>query len=220
MSSGAVVISKLKQGRTHIQAHSHSCWQDSDSCKVLDESYPNSVSTWQFAKYTSLEDNSDPAKRKSPYSRMSSQKWHPITLARFYGMRMDTCMCLAESVHCSPETISTLLIGSECVCVSVVSDPLWTPLVQFSCSVASNSLRPHVLEHARLPRPSPTPRASQTHVHWVSHAIQPSHPLSSPSPPAFSLSQHQGLFQWVSSLYQMVKIFELQLYWDELKDKI
>ena len=39
----------------------------------------------------------------------------------------------------------------------------------------------------------------QTHVHWVSDAIQPSHPLSSPSPPALSVSQHQGLFQWVGS---------------------
>ena len=42
---------------------------------------------------------------------------------------------------------------------------------------------------------------TQTHVHWVGDAIQPSHPLSSPSPPAFNLSQHQGLFQWVSSLH-------------------
>ena len=43
------------------------------------------------------------------------------------------------------------------------------------------------------------PEFAQTHVHWVSDAIQPSHPLSSPSPPALNLSQHQGLFQWVSS---------------------
>ena len=43
------------------------------------------------------------------------------------------------------------------------------------------------------------PEFTQTHVHWVSHAIQPSHPLSSPSPPTFNVSQHQGLFQWVSS---------------------
>ena len=42
------------------------------------------------------------------------------------------------------------------------------------------------------------PELAQIHVHWVGDAIQPSHPLSSPSPPAFSLSQHQGLFQWVS----------------------
>ena len=49
------------------------------------------------------------------------------------------------------------------------------------------------------------PEFIQTHVHWVSDAIQPSHPLSSPSPPAFSLFQHQGLFQWVSSSHQVAK---------------
>ena len=52
---------------------------------------------------------------------------------------------------------------------------------------------------------------TQTHVHWVGDAIQPSHPLSSPSPPAFNLSQHQGLFQWVSSSHQVAKVLELQL---------
>ena len=52
---------------------------------------------------------------------------------------------------------------------------------------------------------------SQIHVHQVSDAIQPSHPLSSPSPPAFNLSQHQGLFQSVSSSHQMAKVLELQL---------
>ena len=51
----------------------------------------------------------------------------------------------------------------------------------------------------------------QTHVHWVSDAIQPSHPLSSPSPPTFNLSQHQGLFQWVSFSHQVAKVLELLL---------
>ena len=46
------------------------------------------------------------------------------------------------------------------------------------------------------------PELAQTHVHWISDAIQPSHVLSSPSPPAFNLSQHQGLFQWVISSHQ------------------
>ena len=49
------------------------------------------------------------------------------------------------------------------------------------------------------------PEFTQTHVHQVGDVIQPSHPMSSPSPPAFDLSQHQGLFQWVSSLHQMDK---------------
>ena len=52
---------------------------------------------------------------------------------------------------------------------------------------------------------------AQTHVHRVSDAIQPSHPLSSSSPPALNLSQHQGLFQWVSSSHQVAKVLEFQL---------
>ena len=52
---------------------------------------------------------------------------------------------------------------------------------------------------------------TQTHVHWVRDAIQPSHALSSPSPPAFNLSQHQGLSRWVSSSHQMAKVLEFQL---------
>ena len=52
------------------------------------------------------------------------------------------------------------------------------------------------------------PEHAQTHVYWVSDAIQPSHPLSSPSLPAFNLSWHQGLFKWVSSSHQMAKILE------------
>ena len=72
------------------------------------------------------------------------------------------------------------------------------------------TLRPHALQHARLPCPSPTPRAYPTHVHWVGDVIQPSH-LSSPSPPALNLPQHQGLFRWVCSLHQVAKVLELQL---------
>ena len=55
------------------------------------------------------------------------------------------------------------------------------------------------------------PEFTQTHVHRVGDAIQPFHPLSSPSFPAFDLSQHHGLFQWVSSSHQVAKVLELQL---------
>ena len=55
------------------------------------------------------------------------------------------------------------------------------------------------------------PELTQTHVHRVCDAIQPSYSLSYPSPPAFNLSQHQGLFQWVSSLHQVAKVLEFQL---------
>ena len=55
------------------------------------------------------------------------------------------------------------------------------------------------------------PELVQTHFHWLGDSIQPSHPLLSPLPPVFSLSQHQGLFQWVSSLHQVAKVLEFQL---------
>ena len=55
------------------------------------------------------------------------------------------------------------------------------------------------------------PEFMQTHVHSVDDAIQPSHPLSSPSPPTFNLSQHQGLLKWVSSSHEVAKILEFQI---------
>ena len=82
--------------------------------------------------------------------------------------------------------------------------------VQFSHSVMSDSLRSHALQPTRLPYHQ-LPELAQTHVHQVGDAIQQSHPLLSPSPPAFNLSQLWGLFQWVSSLHQVAKVSELQL---------
>ena len=73
---------------------------------------------------------------------------------------------------------------------------LWDPM---KCSMSGLPV------HHQLPEPT------QTHVHWVADAVQPSHPLSTPSPPALNLSQHQGLFKWVSSLHQVAKVLEFQL---------
>ena len=85
------------------------------------------------------------------------------------------------------------------------------PSVQFSRSVVSDPLRPHEPQHASLPLHHQLLEFTQTNLHWVSDAIQPSHHLSSPSPPALNLSQHQGLFQWVSSSHQVAKVLEFQL---------
>ena len=62
-----------------------------------------------------------------------------------------------------------------------------------------------------LPVHHQLPEFTQTHVHWVGDVIQPSHPLSSPSPPALNLSQHQGLFKRISSSHQVAKVLEFQL---------
>ena len=92
-----------------------------------------------------------------------------------------------------------------------------TNLVQFSSvhfsSVAQSCptlCDPMNHKHAKPPCPSPTPRVHPNSWHWVSDDIQPSHPLSSPSP-AFNLSQDWGLFQWVSSSHQVAKVLEPQL---------
>jgi len=76
------------------------------------------------------------------------------------------------------------------------TQPAWIASVQLSHEVVSDFLRSHGLQHARLPYHQ-LPEFTQTHVHRASDAIQPSHPLSSPSPPAFNLSHHQDLFKWV-----------------------
>ena len=94
--------------------------------------------------------------------------------------------------------------GSSCVCVWLFSS------VQFS-SVAQSCLTlwPHGLEHARLSCPSLTPRAFSNSCpmnRWCHPTISPCHP-----PPTFNLSQHQGLFKWVSSSHEVAKVLEFQL---------
>ena len=111
-------------------------------------------------------------------------------------------------------SLSCVGSGLSSVCIQLFRD-LWGAYtafssVQFSHSVVSNSLQPHGLQHARLLCPSPSPRA-YSNSYWVGDAIQPSHPLSSLSSPAFNLSQHQSLFQWVSSSHQVARLLEFQL---------
>jgi len=80
--------------------------------------------------------------------------------------------------------------------------------VSHSCLTLCDSLdcsTPGLPVHHQLPE------FTQTHVHSVGDAIQPSYPLTSTSPPTFNLSQHQGLFQWVSSSHQVAKVLDFQL---------
>ena len=86
--------------------------------------------------------------------------------------------------------------------------------VQFSSVqslILSDSLWPHEPQHARPPRSSPTPRVYSNSCPLSRWCFQPSHPLLSPSPLTFNISQHQGLFKWVRPSYHMTKVMELQL---------
>ena len=89
---------------------------------------------------------------------------------------------------------------------------------QFSRSVVSDSLWPYELQHARPPCLSPTPGVHSNYVHRVGYAIQPSHPLSSPSPPAPNPSQHQSLFQWVNSSHEVAKYWSFSFSISPSKD--
>ena len=101
-----------------------------------------------------------------------------------------------------------------CVCFTyVISYTFAFVVIQFSlvtqsCTTLCNPMDYNIpgfpVHHQLL-------ELAQTHVHWIGDAIQPSHSLSTSSSPAFSISQHQGLFQWVSSSYQMAKVLEFQL---------
>ena len=88
-------------------------------------------------------------------------------------------------------------------------------LVAQSCPTLCNHMdcsTPGLPVHHQLPE------LVQTHVHWVYDVIQPSHPLLSPSPPAFNLSQHHGLFKWVSSSHHVPKVLEFQLQHQSFQD--
>ena len=84
----------------------------------------------------------------------------------------------------------------------------WVSSVAQSCPTLCN---PMDCSTPGLPIYHQLPQLTQMHVYWVNDAIQPSHPLSSPSPPTFNHSQHQGLFKWVSSSHQVAKVLEFQL---------
>ena len=86
-------------------------------------------------------------------------------------------------------------------------------LVQFSSVAQSCPTLSDPMNHSTpgLPVHHQLPEFTQTHIHRVSDAIQSSHPLSSPSPPALNPSQHQSLFQGVNSLHEVAKVLEFQL---------
>ena len=140
---------------------------------------------------------------------------------------------------CTHPTSNTirLSVGTQVVSMSRIwwIALLWTwkcrcffeRVISFPSDEFSHQLVTVVTSYSQLQRVSPTlcnlmdcstpgfpahhqiPELTQTHVHWVSDAIQPSHPLSSPSPPAFNLSQDHGLLQWLSSSHQVSKVLQL-----------
>ena len=105
--------------------------------------------------------------------------------------------CSAEVTPACRGLISVVVMTHLCCCSSVTK----------SCSILCDRMD---CSMTGFPVLHYLPEFSQTHVHWVDDAIQPSHPLL-PTSPVFNLPQHQGLFKWISSSQQMTKDLELQL---------
>ena len=119
----------------------------------------------------------------------SSTLFFPQWLSDFCNtICWTSCLSSTESLlHLAKDQIGSVAQSCPTLC-----DPM-------------NRSRPGLPVHHQLPE------FTETHLHWVSDAIQPSHPLSSPSPPAPNPSQHQSLFQWVNSSHEVAKVPEFQL---------
>ena len=151
----------------------------------------NETDTWTWIKVT----ESSSFKELVPFLSLYCGIWkHPL---RFWSLslghpkksRLHASSLLKASI---PVQFSTVQFSSVTQSCPTLCDPM-------DCST------PGLAAHHQLPE------FTQTHVHPVGDAIQPSHPLSSPSPPTFNLSQDQGLFKWVSSLHRVVKVLKFQL---------
>ena len=122
-----------------------------------------------------------------PHQAMSLSMWVPRS-----GPCSDHCLTPARPSR----IITSLLLDTQFSSVSQSCPTLCNP---------KNRSMPGLPVHHQFPE------FTQTHAHRVSDAIQPSHPLSSPSPPAPNPSKHQGLFQWVNSSHEVAKVLEIQL---------
>ena len=153
------------------------------------QSFPASGSfpvSWLFAS----DGQNIEALASAPVLTINIQGWFPLGLT---GVWSPCCPKDSQESFSAPqfESISFSMLNSVQLLICVW---LWNPI---DCSMPG------------LPVHHQHPELAQTHVHWVSDAIQLSHPLSPPSPPALNLSQHHCLFQWVGSLHQMAKVLEL-----------
>ena len=123
-------------------------------------------------------------------------------------------MCLGSRVLKCTTSLSTLaLIMYLEICIPQYHCEGQVSSVQFSSVTQSYPTLCDPMNHSTpgLPVHHQLPEFAQTHSHWVSDAIQPSHPLSSTFPPAPNPSQHQGLFQWVNSSHEVAKVLDFQL---------
>ena len=142
-----------------------------------------------------------------PYSPFFLSSYSTVRPASGSGLSSSTL----TPFSCDPSQVfppSSWTSNSILACACLENPPNYCYSVAKLCPTLCDpmdSSRPSFPVHHHLPE------LAETHVHWVGDAIQPSHPLSSSSPSALSISQLEGLLQWLSSSHQLVKVLELQL---------
>ena len=154
-----------------------------------------------------------PQIKAGPFRILSSQFWTEISTKyprQHWPLTTLVPSWLQEDLSCPGLVYISLVVGGLILMYGL--GPHWFSLqyssVAQSCPTPCDPMKcrtPGFPVHHQLPEPTQTP------VHHIGDAIQPSHPLSSPSSPTVNLSQHQGLFQWVSSSHQVAKVLEFQL---------
>ena len=162
-----------------------------------------------------------------PFSRRSSQPRYQTQVSHIAGGFFTSWATreeiLIKSLNFDCDYIQSRLILSLSIleinqywifqCVNMIYLSIYFSSVQFSSVTQSCPTLCNPMNHSmpRLPVHHQLLEFTQTHIHWVGDAIQPSYPLSSPSPPAPNPSQHQGLFQWVNSSHEVAKVLDFQL---------
>ena len=151
------------------------------------------------------------------YSVLQRQGTHPVC-----GQTWAVSTPLAPWAACRPWGALSIGRMQYLLCISIMNAvrmSLFMGIIFFLSPVQFRSLAqlcptlcdPMNRRTPGLPVDHQLPESTQTHVHCVGDAILPSHPPSSPSPPSLHCSQHQGLFQWVSSSHEVAKVLEFQL---------
>ena len=148
-----------------------------------------------------------------------------------YSLPLPSQICFSYSYSVSLVCISVFLPAPQCFhyCSFILFFSIWLLFISSSCLIIMMVRTPYTVQFSLVTQSCPTlrdpmthstpglpvhhqlPEFTQTPVHRVGDAIQPSHPQSSPSPPAPNPSQHQSPFQWVNSLHEVAKVLEFQL---------
>ena len=177
-------------------------WEKQIHCHFTDMTTRN-----QVPKVTQLEEEPEMQRRKNAFypalswalSQLGPPKWMKPRLIRACYFLSQT----SQSLHSRASLAWGLFHSLRAILLSVQSSSV-TQLYLTLCDPMDHGIPGFPVHHQLL-------ELTQTHVYCVGDTIQPSHPLSSPSPPAFNLSQHQGFFQWIGSLHQVAKVLEFQL---------